>query len=457
MADILERIQNPLARSITSALMGASAATIVVGGLLGFAPLEGRKHRLSTYATLLGAGAGALFGVTVKPTPAKGRSTPQAVAELKTLSSSWTGWRNFVVIRKVPESREITSFYLKPQDGQSIPGFVPGQFLTIQLDIPGQARPVIRTYSLSDYAEHPDYYRFSIKREGAPRGQDVPPGIASNFMHDHIQEGAIIPAKPPAGKFVLDVSSDRPAVLISNGVGITPMISMAKAAIAQNPKRLVWFLHGARDGSFHAFQEAALAIAPNIPNFHVHYRYSRPRPEDDGGYQDTGYVDIDLVKSLVAPALQQRSDSADAEYFLCGSPSFMDSLRSGLAAWGVSENDVHFESFSKPRPKATAEATATVADGAVAAGGAVATAEVVFAQSGKTATWSAGDGTLLEFAEEQGLEPAFSCRAGICLTCMCRLEAGEVAYEEPPTGTPDEGSVLICVSKPGTSKVVLDL
>ena len=151
------------------------------------------------------------------------------------------------------------------------------------------------------------------------------------------------------------------------------------------------------------------------------------------------------LKSLLAP----QFGAQDAEYFLCGSPSFMDSLRSGLADWGVPDSQVYFESFSKPIPQAST-ATSAAAD-------AIATAEVVFAQSGKTATWNAGDGTLLEFAEDQGLSPDFSCRAGICLTCMCAIEDGEVAYDEPPTGTPDDGKVLICVSKPRTAKVVLDI
>ncbi|MEL6381082.1 MAG: 2Fe-2S iron-sulfur cluster-binding protein [Cyanobacteria bacterium J06626_18] len=453
MSDILERIQNPLARSVTSALMAASAATIVTGGLLGLSQLEDPLvNKFSVYAGLAGLGVGAVFGGTVNPAAAKKTAPSKRDVDSQTdteAAIAWKGWRDFVVARKVPESKEITSFYLKPRDGKPIPDFMPGQFLTIQLNIPEQSRPVIRTYSLSDYGKGADYYRLSIKREGSPKDKDVPPGVASNFMHDKIEEGAVIPAKPPAGKFYLDVQSDRPAVLISNGVGITPMISMAKAAIATNPKRAIWFLHGARDGSFHAFRESVLAIAPDNPNFTVHYRYSRPRPQDEGAYHSTGYVDTELVKSLIAPELQKRYGSTDTDYFLCGSPSFMDSLRSGLSDWGVSGGKVRFESFAKPPAKATA-AAATV-------NGAVETAEVVFAQSGKTATWTANDGTLLEFAEDQGLTPDYSCRAGICLTCMCRLQEGEVAYDEPPTGTPDEGSVLICVSKPRTSKVVLDL
>lgn len=449
MADILDRFQNPLARGFTAAVIGAAAASIVSGGFLGLTLLEDRwVHRISTYAALAGAGVGAVLGIAaVKPAP---RKLKQAEVEAPLTTNEWKNWRNFEVVRKVEESREITSFYLQPQERMDLPSFQPGQFLTIKLDIPGQSRPMIRTYSLSDYQAQPGYYRLSIKREGPPKGQEVPPGIASNFMHDQIQVGSVIPAKPPAGKFVLDVQSDRPAVLISNGVGITPMISMAKAAIAAHPKRPIWFLHGARDGSFHACREEVLAIAPDNPNFRVHYRYSRPRMEDDGGYHSTGYVDIDLIKALVAPILEEQNQVSEAEYFLCGSPAFMDSLRSGLAEWGVSDSQVYFESFAKPAPKAKA---ATETSDPAAAG----TTEVVFAQSGQTATWTPADGTLLEFAEDQGLSPDFSCRAGICLTCMCRLQEGEVAYDESPTGTPDEGSVLICVAKPRTDKVVLDI
>lgn len=200
MADILERISNPLARSATSALMGASAAAILTGGLLGLTAIEDRSdtvitafedlsvHRLGTYAAVAGAIAGGAFGgIVVKPTAARKMSTAVSVPKARPGFHEWTDWRSFVVVNKVPESKEITSFYLKPQDGQPIPDFAPGQFLTIKLDIPDRPRPVIRTYSLSDYAESPDYYRLSIKREGPPKGKDVPPGIASNFMHDQIQ------------------------------------------------------------------------------------------------------------------------------------------------------------------------------------------------------------------------------------------------------------------------------
>jgi len=445
MVDILERTSNPLWRGTQAALMGASATAILAGGVLGLTKLDDKLvSRWAVYGAALGAAAGAVFGlVGVTPRSSDARSEPQESTSADE-SIGWQDWRNFVVDRKVQESQEITSFYLKPQDGGPLPGFLPGQFLTIRLPIPDQPCPVIRTYSLSDYAETPSYYRLSIKREGAPKDLAVPPGVASNFMHDHIQVGSVIEAKPPTGKFVLDVASSRPAVLVSNGVGITPMISMAKAVSQQNPARTLWFFHGARDGRYHAFRDEVRTLTERATNLRVHYCYSRPQPEDMGHYQGTGYVDAELIQALLPVAL------AEADYFLCGSPPFMDSLRAGLMNLGVPAEQIRFESFGKPALTPT-----RVENGATVNG--VAMAEVVFAQSGKTAAWSPTDGTLLEFAEAQGLEPAFSCRAGICLTCMCRLNAGEVVYDEPPTGTPEEGAVLICVSKPKSAQIVLEL
>jgi ferredoxin-NADP reductase len=360
----------------------------------------------------------------------------------ETESTIWKDWRDFVVVRKVKESEEITSFYLQPADRGDIPTFQPGQFLTIKLEIPGQARSVIRTYSLSDYAEPHAYYRLSIKREPMPPGLDVMPGVASNFMHDQVPEGSVIPAKPPSGKFILDVQKSLPAVLISNGVGITPMISMAKAVTRLNPDRPLWFLHGARDASFHAFREEVSAIAAQNPNLTVHYAYSRPRAEDAGHHHSVGYVDTALIQSLVMQ---------DAEYFLCGSPPFMEAIRAGLRAANVPESRVFFEMFTKASKSTSDRPLAEVN------GNNIETAAIVFAQSNQTIAWSADADSLLEFAEANGLNPPYSCRQGICGTCECKLLEGEVEYQTTPTATVEDGSVLICIAKPKTANVVLDL
>jgi ferredoxin len=142
----------------------------------------------------------------------------------------------------------------------------------------------------------------------------------------------------------------------------------------------------------------------------------------------------------------------EAEYFLCGSPPFLESMMAGLKELGVASSSIFFESFGKPM-KATSERQLPAASGDEG----VEAAEIVFARSGKTLTWREGEGTILEFAEANDLDPAYSCRAGICGTCQCKIQAGEVAYQEPPTAEVDRGTVLICISKPKTSRVVLDL
>jgi len=336
----------------------------------------------------------------------------------------------------------------------SLPSFQPGQFLTIKLEIPGQARAIIRTYSLSDYAEQPAYYRLSIKRELMPAGLDVPPGIASNFIHDCVDVGAVIPTKPPSGKFVLDVQKSSPAVLISNGVGITPMISMAKAATWLNRDRPLWFFHGARDSQFHAFRGEIGAIAQQNPALTAHFAYSRPRPDDvaiddlseSGHYHSIGYIDTALIQSQVMP---------DAEYFLCGSPAFMESIRAGLKQAGVPDSRVFFESFMKASPASAPSPTATTSqDAGSHADGA---GSVVFARSQETAAWQPDAASLLEFAEANDLTPDYSCRQGICGTCECQLLEGEVEYNQPPTAAIATGSVLIYIAKPKTATVVLDL
>lgn len=448
MLESLGRIQNPLIRGLTAAVTVGSTVTMAAAIALGITQAkENAAYRTALYTALAGTGCGAVLGL-LYPARAGQPSTPVQPAEQTLLidSPTWKDWRNFVVVRKEKESEEITSFYLQPEDRGEIPNFQPGQFLTIKLDIPGQPRPVIRTYSLSDYAEPCDYYRLSIKREPSPAGTEFMPGIASNFMHDRIQVGSIIPAKPPSGKFVLDPQKSLPAVLISNGVGITPMISMAKAATLLNSQRSIWFVHGAREGRFHAFRDEVAAMAQQNPNLRVHFAYSRPQPEDMRYYHSTGYVDTDLIRSRV----QQ-----DAEYFLCGSPAFMQSLMAGLKAAGVPEHRVFFEVFTKGF--STGGLSTKMEAAAADATGASDRAEVVFAESSKTDTWRSDDGSLLEFAEANDLNPAYSCRQGICGTCMCRILEGEVDYQETPIATIDDGSVLICISTPKTARVVLDL
>ena len=240
-------------------------------------------------------------------------------------SRGWDGFRAFVVDRKVSESETITSFYLKPQDGEPLPPYMPGQFLTFRLNMPEHPTPVTRTYSLSDSPTHPDYYRVSIKRLPAPEDQpDLPPGLASNYFHDHVQLGTRLCVKAPHGKFYLDPDDDSPVVLLSGGVGLTPMISMLNAIVESRSKRTVWYVHGARDGREHAMGPHVRRLAAEHDNVGVHISYSRPRSEDIEGrdYDRRGHVSIDLLKELLPPAAY--------DFYLCGPTPFMKSLYNGL-------------------------------------------------------------------------------------------------------------------------------
>jgi ferredoxin-NADP reductase len=451
MLEDIRQVSNPFIRAITSGLFLSTLVTIPTSAAIFLVNAKNESvYKLIFYSSIASATVGAVGGLAFGK-----RKSKASVATIVAANGGidWKDWRKFVVDRKVKESDVITSFYLKPVDSGIIPDFTPGQFLTIQLDIPEQPKSVIRTYSLSDYSESSTYYRLSIKREPAPPDTIAPAGIASNFMHDAIHEGSVILAKPPAGKFVLDPLGSQPAVLISNGVGITPMISMAKAVSLLNPQRHIWFLHGARDGSLHAFRDEVNAIAASNPNLHIGYCYSRPSLNDEGNYQHKGYVDVELIKNVVAPEMQKLAGSTVADYFLCGSPAFMDSLRSGLRDWGVPDSKVLFESFAKAKPKKSEPAeglnqSLTQEHDSI---------EIVFSKSGKTLNWNPADSTILEFAEANDIYPDHSCRVGVCGTCACKISEGEVDYESAPTASVDANSVLICISKPKTARVVLDI
>ncbi len=366
------------------------------------------------------------------------------LAKAETSGKATEGFRTLIVDRKVPESDTITSFYLVPEDAKPLPSFIPGQFLPFRLDIPGQPTPLTRTYSLSD-RPNPAYYRLSIKREPPPGDRpDLPPGRSSNYFHDRVEAGTRLRARSPRGKFYLDPKGERPVALISAGVGLTPMISMLNAIVEAGSGRPVWFIHGARNGREHAMGAHVRAVAGENDNVRAHISYSRPLPDDVEGrdHDGRGRVDGDLLKRLLP--------DNDLDFYLCGPTPFMKALYNGLLGWGVPEDRIHYEFFGPG-------SALTEGDGAEAAADCVecsAEIEVTFSRSGLTARWNPSFASILDMAEGLGLSPDYSCRSGICHTCMCALEDGEVEYVEEPLDPPDPGSVLICCSTPKTDLVV---
>ncbi len=237
--------------------------------------------------------------------------------------------RELRVVGKERESEDVISFLLEARDGSPLATFVAGQYLPLELEIPGQAAPVVRTYSLSNEPGD-SRYRISVKRH--------PLGLASRHLHDRVEVGQFVSARAARGEFVLDTSSARPIVLVSAGVGLTPLVSMLHA-LASGDERPVWFVHGARDGDHHPLKRGVQRLAEGSPTVRLHVAYSRPRPEDVVGrdYQSEGRVDGALLEKLV-PGLA-------ADFYLCGPSGFMAAIQGQLEARGVGNEHIHSESF----------------------------------------------------------------------------------------------------------------
>ena len=237
--------------------------------------------------------------------------------------------RSLRVVEKQVESQDVTSFILEARDGGALPTFEPGQHLPIEMPIAGIDKAISRTYSLSG-SPSDSQYRITVKR--------IPKGLASRYLHDHIEPGAIIESRTPAGDFTL-TCSECPLVLVSAGVGVTPMVSILHAVAEQHSDRPVWFIHGARDGDHHPLAGEVRQIVSEHSNIKLHVTYSRPRSEDilNKDYHSTGRVDGKLLSTLV-------SDKA-AHYFLCGPQSFMADIQSDLERRSIPEEQIHYETF----------------------------------------------------------------------------------------------------------------
>ena len=246
----------------------------------------------------------------------------------------WDGFRNFIVDRKVIESDVITSFYLKPEDNNGIASFIPGQYISIKLEIKGEEYTHNRQYSLSD-APGKDYYRISVKREA---GTANPDGMVSNYLHDTVSEGDILKVSAPAGDFVLDTEKTTPVVLLSGGVGLTPMMSMLKTVVEVQPRRNVTFVHAAVNGNVHALRNEVdeLAALDQVISFIF---YDSPTEEDrlNNRFDVEGYITRDWLKDNIS--------IEDADFYFCGPVPFMKAMNRSLKELGVNEERIHFEFF----------------------------------------------------------------------------------------------------------------
>lgn len=254
----------------------------------------------------------------------------QIYSSQEAAENGWSGFRNFKIIRKVAESDVIDSFYLAPEDGSKVPSYKPGQYITVRVP-DAKTGTTMRNYSLSS-APNPDHFRISVKAE--------PNGAVSSLLHGKAR-GDTLEVGPPCGEFFLDPSEhhERPLVLLSAGVGITPLLAMLESVTGAQPKREVVFIHGSLHGKTHAFADHVREIAASNENVTAHMRYSEPSEEDiaERRFDSTGFINAELIESVVP--------DRDCDYYFCGPKPFMTSIYRQLLAWGVPGTQVHFEFF----------------------------------------------------------------------------------------------------------------
>ncbi|HEV2099889.1 MAG TPA: MOSC and FAD-binding oxidoreductase domain-containing protein [Stellaceae bacterium] len=353
---------------------------------------------------------------------------------------AWAGFRPLRVTGKTRESNTVTSLQLEPADGQPLSAGMPGQFAVFRLRPAPDAPPLLRSYSLSD-APNEARCRISVKRNAN--------GVAGAYIADEVRVGDSIETSAPRGAFTLQ-PGDGPVVLLSAGIGATPVLAMLHALAAAKSARQVWWLHGARDRGEHAFAEEVQAALKLLPSARSHIRYSAPGPSDRLG------VDFDAVGRLGASTLAELGVPQDADFYLCGPAGFMADLPSGLARWGVASNRIHTEIFGAGPARTPGIAATAQKPPHPPAEPAGSGAMVSFARSGLNVRWGLRYQSLLEFAEACDVPVRWACRTGVCHNCETALIAGAVKYQLDPVEPPAAGNVLICCSQP-SADIVIDL
>jgi len=298
----------------------------------------------------------------------------------------------------------------------------------------------LRTYSLSGVSsEH--RYRISVKRE-TDRG-------AGAYIETQVKLGDVLEVSAPRGNFTLG-PGDAPVVLLSAGIGITPVLTMLQALAAGASSREVWWIYGARNGSEHPFAAEASALLKRLPRSRGRICYSAPGPAD------RRTVDFDIPGRLDLRVLQELRVPRDAEFYLCGPTGFMSDLAVALAAWGVARDRLHTENFGSAPPKTPGVVAAPRRPPHLPDGPAGSGPLISFARSNLNIRWSSSFQSVLELAEACDVPVRWSCRTGVCHSCESGLVLGAVSYRPAPVEPPADGNVLICCSQPIVD-IVIDL
>ena len=352
---------------------------------------------------------------------------------------AWLGFRQMRVALIHKESDNVTSFVLAPIDGQPLPVFQAGQFVILRLHLEPDKPPVLRSYSLSDLPGA-DHFRITVKSELN--------GIGSSFLCNRTQLGDVLDVSAPRGNFTLR-PSQNPVVLLSAGVGATPVMAMLHTLAAERSQREIWWIYGARNRVEHPFADESRSLLKQLSRGRGYIVYSRPSAIDQvkADFDAPGHIDAALLERI---GVSQSSD-----FYLCGPPAFLQNMRDGLGNWGVLAENVHTEVFGSLEAitpgMARVDHTPHLPQGPPGSG-----PPVSFARSGITVAWDPKFASLLELAEACDVPVRWSCRTGVCHTCMTGLIGGSTIYNPEPLERPAPGNVLVCCSQPNAG-VTLDL
>ena len=352
---------------------------------------------------------------------------------------AWQGFRPLRVSRKMRESSNVISLVLEPTDGHPITAALPGQFVVLRLG-PASLPALTRSYSLSGEpgAMH---YRVSIKREAH--------GAAGAYVDDELKIGDIVQASAPRGSFILR-PGDTPVVLLSAGIGVTPVLAMLHSLAADTSTREIWWLYGTRNGRQHPFAEETRGLLKVLAHCHSHICYSSPDIEDRPN------VDFDAPGRLNMKVLQELDLPRNGDFYICGPSTFMNDLTTGLAALGIARDRIHTEMFGAGPSVTPGIAASPRRPPHLPAGLAGSGPLVSFARTGLNVRWQPTFHSLLELAEACDVPVRWACRTGVCHTCETGLVAGKIGYRPDPVDAPAEGNLLICCSQP-EGDVVIDL
>jgi ferredoxin-NADP reductase/MOSC domain-containing protein YiiM len=362
----------------------------------------------------------------------------QGVGTSPAAKPTWPAFRQLRVTKVVPESDNVFSIYLAAPDGAALPTARPGQYLTLRVSGAADPPPV-RSYSMS-WTAGAGTYRISVKRESH--------GTVSSYLNRSLQPGAVLDVAAPRGDFIL-ADGTGPVLLISAGIGVTPVLSMLYQLAKQKSEREVWWLYGARGPREHPFAAEAHALLASLPRAREHVFYSAAKPaERDRVHAADGRLTGEALAGLDIPA--------DATAYICGPTSFMADMQGALTTVGLGATAIHTELFGalpsiNPGISGQASKPPHQPPGPPGTG-----PRVTFARSGITVPFRDDWGNVLNLADACDVPTRWSCRTGVCHTCTTPLLSGDITYNPDPLEPPADEDVLICCARPGTD-IVVDL